>query len=122
MPGTPLSSWVPRSANSIPEPATRSLTVVVTSTSLGCRQGGHACANVHGDPADALFQKLDLAGVDPCADLESFLRGRDDDRLCAADRARRAVKRRQESVTGAVDLLPAVLLDVATHEAVVPLE
>lgn len=32
--GTPLSSWVPRSLNSIPEPTTRSFTVRDTSTSL----------------------------------------------------------------------------------------
>jgi hypothetical protein len=33
--GTPLSSWVPRSLNWIPEPTTRSLTVRETSTSPG---------------------------------------------------------------------------------------
>ena len=31
--GSPLSSWAPRFSNSIPEPATRSLTVLETSTS-----------------------------------------------------------------------------------------
>ena len=31
-PGTPFNSWAPRSSNSIPEPATRSLTVDETST------------------------------------------------------------------------------------------
>lgn len=35
-PGTPLSVRVPRSANRMPEPATRSLTVPDTSTSPGC--------------------------------------------------------------------------------------
>src|SRR6185436_4044456 len=34
-PGTPFSDWVPRSSNTMPEPATRSLTVLDTSTSLG---------------------------------------------------------------------------------------
>lgn len=34
-PGTPLSETTPRSSNSIPDPATRSLTVLETSTSLG---------------------------------------------------------------------------------------
>src|SRR5207344_2418270 len=34
-PGTPLSGSSPRSSNSIPEPATRSVTVDVTSTSPG---------------------------------------------------------------------------------------
>ena len=34
-PGTPFSSWLPRSAKSIPEPTTRSLTVLETSTSPG---------------------------------------------------------------------------------------
>jgi hypothetical protein len=33
--GSPLSSWEPRSSSSIPDPATRSLTVEETSTSLG---------------------------------------------------------------------------------------
>ena len=32
-PVTPFSSWVPRSSNEIPEPATRSFTVLETSTS-----------------------------------------------------------------------------------------
>ncbi len=35
-PGMPLSSRVPRSSKAIPEPATRSLTVLETSTSPGC--------------------------------------------------------------------------------------
>ena len=86
------------------------------------REARHARANVHGDPADALLQKLDLAGVNPGADLEPFLRRGCNDRLRAPDCARRAVERRQEAVTGAIDLLPAVLLDVATHESVVPLQ
>src|SRR6266550_4629033 len=34
-PGTPFSAWAPRSSNSIPEPTTRSFTVLDTSTWLG---------------------------------------------------------------------------------------
>ena len=34
-PGTPFSAWRPRSSNSMPDPATRSRTVLVTSTSPG---------------------------------------------------------------------------------------
>ena len=58
--------------------------------------------------------------MDPGTDLEPFFGGRRDDRLRAADRASGAVERRQEAVTCAIDLLPAVLHDVTTHEGVVP--
>ena len=34
-PGTPFKAWAPRSMNRMPDPATRSLTVLETHTSLG---------------------------------------------------------------------------------------
>ena len=122
MPGTPLSSCAsslheldPRAGDEIPHGRRH-------QHLARRRQGGHACADVHGDPADALLEELDLTGVNPSADLEPFLGSGCDDRLCAADRARRAVERRQEAVTGPIDLPPAVLLDMATHESVVALQ
>ena len=54
-PGTPFSSCSPRSSNSIPEPATRSLTVLETSTSPAQPMRRHAprcarrCRNVGAD-------------------------------------------------------------------------
>ena len=49
MSGTPLSSCSPRSSNAIPEPATRSRTVRVTSTSPGRGERRRRGADVHRD-------------------------------------------------------------------------
>ena len=88
LPGTPLSSWSSslgeldsRARNEIPHRGRH-------QHLARRRQGSYARADVHGDPADTLFQKLDLAGVDPVADLEPFLRSRDHDCLRATDCAR----------------------------------
>ena len=118
-PGTPLSTCVPRSANSIPEPTTRSLTVLETSTSLACGERRDPGAEVDGEALDARVGELDLARVEPGADLEAEPANRVADRAGAPDRARRAVERGQEAVAGDPDLLAAEPLQPVADERVV---
>ena len=69
--GTPFSSCSPRSSKTRPEPATRSRTVRVTSTSPGRRERRHAGADVDGDPGDSSVSPRHLAGVEPATDVET---------------------------------------------------
>ena len=112
-PGTPLSSWRPRSTNSMPEPATRSRTVDVTSTSPGAGERRDARADVHRDAGDVVALQLDLAGVEPGAHLDAQRPRRRGDRVRARDRARRPVERGEDVVAARVDLAPAEALELA---------
>ena len=106
----------------MPEPATRSFTVLETSTSPGCALRGDAGADVDGDPADLAVDQLALAGVQAGADLEAELAHRLGDRAGAADRPGRAVEGGEEAVAGGVDLLAAEPDQLAPDERVVALE
>ena len=106
--GTPLSSCAPRSSKSIPEPATRSFTVLETSTSPALRQRADARADVHGHPADVVAHDLALAGVQAGAHVDAERRTA----RCAIARAqriaaRRTVERGEEAVAHRLDLAAA---------------
>ena len=115
--GTPLSSALPRSSNSSPEPATRSLTVLETSTSPGPADVGDPGADVDGDAADLPVEELALAGVEPGAELDAERLDGLPDRLRAADRARRPVEAREEAVARGVDLAAPVAGEQAADDA-----
>ena len=68
-PGTPFSACVPRAANSMSEPTTRSLTVPETRTSRA-RQGRYPRPDVDSDPRDVVAAHLALASVQAGADLD----------------------------------------------------
>ena len=89
---------MPRSAKPSPEPATRSLTVLETSTSLAAALRRHAGADVDGDAADVVADQLALARVEAGADLEPERADGVADRAGAADRAGRPVEGREEAV------------------------
>src|SRR6185312_9245757 len=59
--------WVPRSWKAMPEPLTRSFTVLDTRTSPACANAGNPGANVHGDATDVLTTDLTLSGADHIA-------------------------------------------------------
>ena len=73
----------------------------------------HALADVHREPADVVATKLDLAGVqaDAHVDVQGG-RGRTD-RTRAANTARGPVERREEPVTGRLDLVATEGLELA---------
>ena len=107
-PGTPFSSWKPRSANSNGPPTTVPNTVPETSTSPGAGERADARGDVHRHAADVIADQLALAGVDADADLDAELAGGGGDRQRAAQRARgRPVEGREEAVADRLDLAAA---------------
>ena len=106
--GMPFSSCSPRSWKTSPDPATRSFTVGETRTSDGRAIPTDPRPDVHGDAADLPVDRLDLARVDPGANLEPEGPDGLDDRL--AQRTARAgpSKRGEEAVSRGVDLDPVV--------------
>ena len=78
-----------------------------------------ARAEMDGQPGDVVRQDLDLADVDAGPDLEPELPDAVADRDRAADRAGRAVERREEPVADDLDLVAAEPLELATDDAVV---
>ena len=85
--GHALERVGPRSSNRSPEPATRSLTVLDTSTSPR-RPARDARADVHGDAAELVADHLALARVQPGAD--SMPSRRTSSRTARAQRTARA--------------------------------
>jgi len=77
---------------------------------------------VNRDPAHRGARELHLAGVQSGSDLEPEAAHGVHDCPAGADRPRRPVERRQESVAGSVDLSPAKPLEVATDELMMVLE
>jgi len=102
----------------MPEPATRSLTVLETRISrFGL--GGDAGADVHRDPSDLAVQHLALPGVQARPDLQpQFPHGLGDGQS-AADRPRRSVETGQEPVAGRIDLPTAETHQLTAHQGVV---
>ena len=102
----PCSSWSPRSSNSIPEPATRSLTVLDTTTSPARAFAATRAPMCTAMPRDLAVHDLALTRVQP-ARTSSPSRTPVDDGARAADRARRSVEGGEEPVAGRIDLAPA---------------
>ena len=80
---------------------------------------GDASADVDGDAADVRSVQLDLARVDPCANLRTQGVHRVLDGERAAHGACRTVEDREEAVSGVVDLAPAVPPEQRTHTLIV---
>src|SRR5438874_7283695 len=84
----------------------------------GRRGRRDARAGVHRDPADSALDQLDLAGMDTRTDLDPQLLQAIDDLERAADRAGGPVERREESVSGPVDLLSLKPVEALTDRRV----
>ena len=100
-PGTPLSSWRPRSVNSMPEPSGEIPHGRRHQHLAGSGEGADPGTEVHGDAGDVVAAQLALTGVQAGADLEaeavappSPIASR------TADGARRSVEHREEPVAG----------------------
>ena len=118
-PGTPFSEWTPRSANSIPDPATRSVTVRETSTSPGLAADPDSRPDVDCDAADVVADQLTFSGVEADAHLDPEVAHRVAGRAGASDRPRGSVERGQEAVAHRLHRPSAVALELAAHEPVV---
>ena len=121
-PGTPFRDTSPRSANSMPDPATSAPTVAETSTSLGRARAATRAPIWTAIPPTFVAHQLDLAGMDPCADLEADRRHRVHDRGRATHGSRRSVEGREEPIARGVDLPAPVSTQLGAHQRVVPLE
>src|SRR6266576_3225342 len=99
----PLSSCWPRSSKASTEPATRSLTVLETSTSPGWA----LAAGMHGDAGHLPVHQLALARVQADTDFQSELGHLFRDGATAADGACRPVEGGEETVPRRVHLLTA---------------
>ena len=116
-----LRSATPRSRNSIPEPATRSLTVLETSTSPGSASAATQ-ADMHGYAADFAADKFTFAGVEAGAHVEAKFLHRRGDRAGAADRACWPVERGEEAIPSSVDLRPTESRELPPNQCVMLLE
>ena len=106
----------------MPDPTTRSFTVLDTRTSPGPASAATRGADVHSDTAHVVAPPLDLARVEAGAHvqterLEVLANGER-----ALDRSSRSVERRQEAVANCLHLGAAVAVELATHRRVVTVE
>ena len=121
-PGTPFSEWEPRSANSIPEPTTRSRHGRGREDLAGIAESADPGADVDGHPTDVGADHLDLTGVEAGAEPDAEVVDALAELGCAADGAGRAVERGEEAVPGALDRDAAVGADELAGDPVVILE
>ena len=94
----PLRACGPRSANLRPDPATKSLTVLDTSTSPD------AGRRMHRDAGDVLAHVFDLPRVQPGPHFDSQPQHRLRDGTRAPDGPGRTIEGRKEPVAGRADL------------------
>jgi hypothetical protein len=118
----PLRLWPLRSEKEIPEPATRSLTVLVASTLSGSRQRGNARTDVHGDTAVIVTANLALTSVHTGAHVDPSRPRRFDDPLRATDRPCRSIERCEETVACRADLTTTKQLELCAHHFVVTIK
>jgi hypothetical protein len=104
-----------------PDPATRSLTVLETRTSLG-RVSGHARTYMHGNPTEVFAHQLTFAGVNSCTDLDVQALGRIDNGPAATDCPSWTIETGEEAVPHRIDFAAAMALDLLAHEEVVMAE
>ena len=109
---TPFSSCSPASSKTRPEPATRSLTVLETNTSLVRASAATRAPTCTAIPLYVVPRELDLAGVTTRPDLQADCSNGLDDRLRASDRTRVPVERGEQSVAGRVDVASSVPLNL----------
>ena len=103
-------------------PATRSLTVCETSTSLGLADAATRAADRNGQAGDLSVVKLALAGVDASAHLETEITYAVDECLCTTNGPRWAVEGSEEAVARSVALLATEASQLSADDSMVTLE
>src|SRR5262249_9813903 len=88
----------------------------------GPRGRGDARPDVDGEPGDLVARELDLAGVEPGANVKTERVDAVAHRARAADRAGGAVERGENPVARGVDLAAPEAAELAPEDRVVPLE
>jgi hypothetical protein len=121
-PGTPLSVWWPRSANSMPDPATRSRTVEVASTSPGCARAQTRAPMCTAIPVRSSPRFSHSPTCTPATHVDPERTRAVGDRLCAAHGTCGPVERGEEAVAGGVDLLAAEPFELRAYHRVVAVE
>src|SRR5262249_275358 len=116
IPGTPFNRCSPRSSNPMPDPATRSVTVLDTTTSAASAMS----ATRH--PTNAVAEQFNLAGVQPGPHCDAESSGLVADGAGAADGSGWPVEGGQEAVAHGLDLAAPKASEVATHHGVVLVE
>ena len=84
--------------------------------------GGNPRADVYRYPADAIAHQLDLAGVQPCPDLDSQRAHTVTYRQGTRNGPPGAIERGQEPVSGGVDLTSAMTAEFFSHQPMVLVE
>ena len=121
-PGTPLSWCSPRSLKVIPDPATKSATVLDTQTSPGCACDLDPRRDVDGDPGDVVAASFNLTGVQADAYVHAELARAVADGEPTLNRPRRTVEGGEDAVTGCLDVPTAEAMNLALGHAVVVVE
>ena len=121
-PGTPLRVWRPRSVNVMPDPAARSRTVEVASTSAGLCERADAGTDVYRDARQVVAAYFAFADVDAGTQVDSVSDARCGDCVGAAHRSRWSVEGCEEAVTGGVDLLTSEPFELRSDDRVVLVE
>jgi hypothetical protein len=116
--GHALSSCVPRSSNSIPEPATRSLTVEETSTSPAEADDAIRAPVATAIPATLLSWSSHSPVCTPARSSRPSSLTPPRIACAAPNRARRTVESCEEAVTRRVPLLAPEACELASHERV----
>ena len=93
-----------------------------TNTSSGPGESGNTRADVHRDPGGLALDELALAGVQARPDLNAEILDGVGDCDGGTDRPRGSIERREEPVTGGVELAPAETGELAAHDRVVLLD
>jgi hypothetical protein len=88
----------------------------------GARHSDDPRADVHRDPAHIGARDLDLTRMQAGADFESGSADRGDDREGAADGARRAIERREQTIAHEIDQPSPVSLELPSCDRVMRVE
>jgi len=99
-----LRDWVPRSLKRRPEPATKSLTVLDTKTSLRPASAATRAPYVNSDTADIVTDHFALACMKSSTDLDAERLDLIGYGASAADATRRAIKSCKKAIAGRLHL------------------
>src|SRR5882724_4260321 len=118
----PASVATPRSRNSTSEPATRSLTVLETSTSPGSASAAMPAPMCTAIPPSLSVYELALPGVEPDPHCDPERVSGVADRAGAADRAGGPIEAGEEAVSCGIELTAAVPNELPSDQGVIALD
>ena len=114
--------WLPRSAKRNPEPATRSFTVLDTSTSPAPGKRCDSRADVNGDAADIVAHHFALASMKPGTNFDAKRFDFFGNSASATNAARRTVEGSENAIAGCLDLMAAETSEIASDRGVMTIE